>query len=393
MKAYYKRDDVVFIAPLVFLLVIISACAPKESTPPSPSTEAPAAAVVQTPSPAPAASSASETPPAEERQKDDVSSLVTPLAGAPPAPKGFATTAEVYAAVMSGKVAIIDKDAPVPEGVVETKDIEYGNIGGTRPLLLDLYQPATAGSELRPGLIFIHGGAWKSGNRSDYKYYTGLFAKRGYVVATISYRFSSEAKFPAAVEDAKCAVRWMRANASQYHVDPNKIAVIGGSAGGYLALMVGYTSDIPEFEGSGGNAGVSSRVQAVVDLYGPVDLTAPEGKKADVVKAFLGKTYEEDPDLYVKASPITYLTADDPPTLILQGTVDDTVPVTQSDLLARKLKELGIFYLYDRLEGWPHTMDLAKDVNDRCQFYMVEFFNKVFNGAPKSGETTSSSSK
>lgn len=390
MKTHQRRVGVFSAALFAVLLIVVSACAPKETPQPPPSTETPAPSAVQTPSPAPSASPTPESSTEKEAQKDDISALVTPLEGAPSAPKGYATTAEVHAAVMSGKVPIIDRNAPLPEGVIETKDIEYGNIGGTRPLLLDLYQPAEAASELRPALIFIHGGAWKSGNRSDYKYYTGLFAKRGYVVATISYRFSSEAKFPAAVEDAKCAVRWMRAHASDYHVDPDKIAVIGGSAGGYLALMVGYTSDIPEFEGSGGNAGVRSRVQAVVDLYGPVDLTAPEAQKADVVKAFLGKTYEEDPDLYVKASPITYLTPDDPPTLILQGTVDDTVPVTQSDLLAKKLKALGIFYLYDRLEGWPHTMDLAKEVNDRCQYYMVEFFNKVFNRAARPAEAPAS---
>ena len=146
-------------------------------------------------------------------------------------------------------------------------------------------------------------------------------------MATVGYRLSGEAKYPAAVQDTKCAVRWLRANAAANNMDPNRIAVMGGSAGGYLAMMIGYSSDVPELEGDGGNPGVSSRVNVVVDAYGPTDLTAPIAQTAPQVTSFLGKSYADDPDLFRKASPITYLTPDDPPTLIFQGTVDDTVPV------------------------------------------------------------------
>ena len=301
-----------------------------------------------------------------------------PLGNAPPpAPPGFASQDEAQKAALSGKFAFILLTAPVPlpEGVVEKKDIEYGNVGGKRPLLLDLYMPDKL-DKPAPGLIFIHGGGWQGGNRTDYKYYTVRYAKRGYVVASISYRFAPEASFPAAVQDAKCAVRWMRENAATYHVNPDKIAAIGGSAGGYLAMMIGYSSDVPELEGDGGHAGVSSRVQAVVDFYGPTNLDCMEGRTADVVRKFIGKTYEEAPELYKLASPITHLTKDDPPTLIIQGTVDSTVPVAQSDQLAAKLKELGIPYVYEKFEGWPHTMDIAIDVNKRCQWFMNHFFDK-----------------
>ncbi len=371
---------------LLILLFAVNACSGKPAD---------TAAGQQPASPIPATSAGSSPkgsdtlPPPKadvEHTAESEDSLVTPLEGAPPVPEGFASAPEVHAAILAGKVAIIDRNAPVPEGVTEIKDVEYGNIGGTRPLLLDLYLPQGEPKKPRPALVFIHGGGWKSGNRADYRFYTGHFAKLGYVAATISYRLSGEALFPAAIQDAKCAVRWLRVNAEKYAIDPDKIVAIGGSAGGYLSMMLGYATDVPEWEDVGGNEGVSSRVQAVVNLYGPVDLTAEEAKRAGVVKAFLGKTYEEDPDLYVKASPITYLTPDDPPTLILHGTIDETVPIAQADLLARKLKELGVMYLYDRVEGWPHTMDLALDVNTRCRYFIEEFLRRVFGLAP-AGQT------
>jgi len=292
-------------------------------------------------------------------------------------PPGYSSTDEVKNAMLAGKFAFILPAAPVPlpEGIVEKKDVEYGNVGGKRPLLLDLYMPDKL-DKPAPGLIFIHGGGWQGGNRTDYKYYTVRYAKRGYVVASISYRFAPEAPFPAAVQDAKCAVRWMRTNAATYHINPDKIAVIGGSAGGYLAMMIGYASDVPELEGDGGNNGVSSRVQAVVNLYGPFDMECAEARDADVVRKFIGKTYAEAPELYKLASPLAHLTKDDPPTLIFHGTIDDTVPVAQSDRLAAKLKELGIPYVYEKFEGWPHTMDIAIDVNKRCQWFMNRFFDQ-----------------
>ena len=294
----------------------------------------------------------------------------------PPLPPGYKTQDEVVTAALSGKVKVIlpAAPAPLPQGVVETKDVEYGNVGG-RALLLNLYTPEKI-DQPAPGLIFIHGGGWSGGDRTDYTYYTVRYAKRGYVVATISYRMTGEAPFPACVQDAKCAVRWMRANAAKYHVNPDKIAVIGGSAGGHLAMMVGYSSDVPELEGDGGYPGVSSRVQAVVDLYGPGNLFMEGARNVNVVKKFIGKSYDEAPKLYEQASPVTHITKDDPPTLILQGTVDSIVPMSQSDEVAAKLKEAGVPCEYETFEGWPHTMDVAVDVNIRCQWFMNKFFDR-----------------
>jgi len=169
----------------------------------------------------------------------------------------------------------------------------------------------------------------------------------------------------------------MRANARKLNVDPDRIGVIGGSAGGHLAMMIGYSSDAPKLEGTGGHAGVSSRVQAVVNLYGPVDLTTPYASGNSLIIRFLGgKTIEESRTRHELASPISHITRDDPPTLIFHGTIDDMVPIDQADRLAEKLKSTRVPYRYNRLEGWPHAIDLAEVVNQRCQRLMMEFFKK-----------------
>jgi len=300
------------------------------------------------------------------------------ILGAPPPapPTGFEKTQEVLTAAASGKIKVINRAAPTPDGVKVTTEIEYGK-GGDESLKLDLYQPEKTDGPV-PGLIFIHGGAWAGGSKNDYSYYGNVFAAKGYAFSSISYRLVKVARYPAAVEDCKCAVRWMRENAKELNIDPDRIGVAGGSAGGHLSMMVGYSPDVSELEGDGGHAGVSSRVQCVVDLYGPADLTTDFVRNNEyanrVCREFLGKSIDDDLPLYQQASPITYVDADDPPTLILHGTIDDTVPIDQGDLLATKLRATGVPYIYDRLPGWPHAMDISQDVNDRCVWLMERFF-------------------
>lgn len=301
------------------------------------------------------------------------------LGDVPPSPPpGFASRDAVIAGMISGQVKVINLLRVAPQSVEVKKDIEYGNTG-ERPLLLDLYSPKQTDGPV-PGLIFIHGGGWKGGKKEDYRYYGIEFAEKGYVVASIQYRLSGESKYPAAIHDVKAAVRWMRAEASSFGVDPERIGVAGGSAGGHLALLLGYTSDVEEFDGDSGHAGVSSRVQAVVNLYGPTDLTTEfarnQSETGSLLKKFFGGTYDEQPAKYEEASPIRYVTGDDPPTLILHGTIDKVVPINQADLLSKKLKETGVPYIYDRLPGWPHAMDLAQPVNERCVWFMERFFDR-----------------
>jgi acetyl esterase/lipase len=316
---------------------------------------------------------------------------VTAVAEVPPAPPGFASGDEVKKAYASGKLEIIDLAIDVPATVQVEKGIEYGK-GGSNALKLDLYTPKDL-AEPAPAVIFIHGGAWKSGYRQMYHYYCTKLAEQGYVAATISYRLRHEAPFPAAIEDANCAVRWLRANAKELGVDPNRIAVAGGSAGGHLSMLVGYASDKPELEGTGGHANVSSRVQAVVDLYGPTDLTTDFAtSKSDVIHFLQDKTIEEDRELYELASPITHVSKDDPPTLILHGSLDDTVPIAQAERLADALRKNGVDCDFDRVEGWPHTMDLERGVNRHCLAKIVEFLGQHLGKAAKTPDATKASS-
>lgn len=314
--------------------------------------------------------------------------LVRLPAGTPPAPRGFPTLNALKLSFLLSRLEIIDTDGdiPVPAGVIEERDVEYGRAGDA-PLLLDLYRPKTP-QAAAAALIFIHGGGWKGGQRQDYKYYTVRFADQGYVVATISYRFSQQATFPGCVEDARCAVRWMRANAVRLQVDPERIAVVGGSAGGYLALMTGFSSDVAEFDGTGGQGQFSSRVAAVVDLYGPADLTTPFARQAPPVVGLLGKPYADDPELYEWASPIRHLDAGDPPTLVIHGTIDDIVPVEQSDHLVERLRELGVPHYYVRIDGWPHTLDANPRVNEYVRGIMAAFFAEHLGAGGRGGYGT-----
>jgi acetyl esterase/lipase len=297
-------------------------------------------------------------------------------------PRGFPTTNALLLAFARGRIELIDTEAEAANAgpVKEQLNIEYGRVGG-RPLLLDLYSPPDLNRPV-PGVLFIHGGGWEQGDKGDYKIYTTYFASQGYVVGTVGYRLKKEAKYPAAIEDVKCAVRWMRSNAESLQVDPDRIAVIGGSAGGHLAMMIGYSSDVPEMEGAGGWADTSSAVRAVVNIYGPTDLTTDYARNHPTITTYLDQSYADAPGLYEQGSPLFHLDAGDPPTLIIHGTLDLLVPVTQADRLAVRLEELGIPYWYDRIDGWPHTMDLARPVHERVKNVVGAFFNEHLDHKP-----------
>ncbi|MBN1508681.1 MAG: alpha-L-fucosidase [Sedimentisphaerales bacterium] len=243
----------------------------------------------------------------------------------------------------------------LPEGAAAYRDLAYVPNGHARQKL-DLYLPKE-GQNL-PLIINIHGGAFRAGSKEG-----GVplqYLSRGYAVASINYRLSQHAIFPAQIEDCKAAVRWLRAHASEYRLDPNRFVAMGSSAGGHLSAMLGTTGDVREFD-VGENPGVSSRVQAVVDLFGPTDFLQMDAHRlpsgmvhndADSPESQLvGGPIQENKDKVARANPITYVTKDDPPFLICHGDRDPLVPHHQSELLAATLKEAGVPVTFYTVKG------------------------------------------
>ncbi len=248
--------------------------------------------------------------------------------------------------------------------VTVEKNITYGK-GGDTELKLDIARPDGDGPF--PAIVFIHGGGWYQGSRQGYRGQIMEAAKRGYVAATISYRLMKfdEAKketttatpmFPAQIHDAKASIRWLQANAEKYHVDPDRIGVTGGSAGGHLSLLVGLTDDKSNLEGDGGNPDQSSRVQAVVNVFGPTDMAAchQTSSVAWIFRLFMGGTPDETSETYKAASPITYVSNDDPPVLTLHGDRDALVPIAQAITLNEKMKAAGASHTLMIFEGQGH---------------------------------------
>ncbi len=247
----------------------------------------------------------------------------------------------------------------LPPGVKVLKDLEYGKASG-RAMLLDLYLPEK-GNKPMPLLIWIHGGAWLGGSKDDPS--PALrFTADGYAVAHVGYRLSQEAKFPAQIHDCKAAVRWLRANARKYNLDANKFAAWGGSAGGHLVALLGASGGVADLEGSVNDLKESSRVQAVVDWFGPTDFLHIGSAESDLQhnapdspeSKLIGGPLLENKDKAAKASPVSYVSKDAPPFLIMHGDRDRTVPFNQSELLYAALKKAGVDATLVPMKGAGH---------------------------------------
>jgi acetyl esterase/lipase len=301
--------------------------------------------------------------------------LVTKLpAGVPPPPEGYPGEILAFAAGYLFYDLIPIEDGPPVPGVLMREDLQFGT-GEDTPLFLDLYSPEDQ-EEALPGILLFFGGSWKHGRKDQLRVYAQYLAARGYVVAAVQYRLRSAGQWPNSIHDAKCAVRWMRAHQEEYGIDGEHLGVMGNSAGGYLALMVGYTSGQDDFEGRGGWAEQDSAVQAVVDIYGPVDFTEEIRRDHSAIISYMGGKYEEMPERFEKASPLWQLHKTAPPTCVIHGTVDQLVPVTQSDRLVERLAALEIPHDYSRIDGWPHAMDVALPVCAHVQALAGNFFDR-----------------
>jgi acetyl esterase/lipase len=250
----------------------------------------------------------------------------------------------------------IEAPAPQSSGISVIHDIPYAEIPGLT-LYLDLYKP-TAGGRL-PMVVYIHGGSWLSGTRK--KCPVWLISK-GYAVASIEYRLSSQAVFPAQIFDCKGAVRWLRAHAAEYGYDASRMAVMGASAGGHLAVLLGTSGGEEKLEGDvGGNLDQSSRVQAIVDFFGPTDFILRSTGQPDKtenpdgnVYRLLGHAVRADEERAKLASGAWHVTADAPPLIIVHGTQDDKVLLNQSQRLCEAYQEFGLENSLHLVEGAGH---------------------------------------
>src|SRR4029079_9236683 len=209
---------------------------------------------------------------------------------------------------------------------------------------MDIVRPANPPAAALPAVLRIHGGGFRAGNRQSYLPMAIKLAERGYVPATMSYRLSPRHQFPAAVEDAKAAVRFLRANAAKYGIDPDHIGAMGGSAGGTLVLFLAVTPNVAEFEGTGPNREFSSRVQCVVNYYGPTDFTQSYAKSVDaaeVLPLFLGGDLAHSRPAHMRASPLNWVTPQAAPTLSIHGTDDTYVAYEQSLWITERLIAAG----------------------------------------------------
>jgi acetyl esterase/lipase len=288
----------------------------------------------------------------------------------------------------------------VPDGVRVERDIPYA--GTTNPRqTLDLYLPRSpVHSRPLPVVVNIHGGAFLMGDKSmGVHELLGFVAEGDYAVASINYRLSREATWPAQVHDCKAAIRWVRANAARYHIDPDRIGVIGASAGGHLAAMLGASGGVKDLEGDlGPHVGTGSTVRCVVDQFGPSDLLAMGGSHDEPrspESLLIGGPLQEHPDRARSASPIAYISKDDPPFLILHGTLDPAVPFSQSERLAKALKAAGVECHFIPVQGAGHGGFRSPEVPGRIRQFLEKHLRDrpvgtisdktIDNRAPRNG--------
>jgi len=269
------------------------------------------------------------------------------------------------------------------EKVIVERDIVYGD-AGNRPLKLDVIRPRQPAESPLPVIAYVHGGGWYGGNKERETVRLSPLAAGGhYFCVSIEYRLTGEASWPAQIHDCKAAIRWLKAHAEKYDLDPNRIAAWGSSAGGHLVSLLGTTGDLAELEGACGSPGRSTRVACVVDFSGPSDLTAmltspdvTEHIKGRVTH-LIGGPLEARRNAAVAGSPMTYVSADDAPILVVQATKDPLVPLEQGERFHQALKKAGVDSTLIVIRGTDHGSSIR---NPEVLRRTTAFFDRHLRG-------------
>ena len=253
------------------------------------------------------------------------------------------------------------------QDVTIERDVVY-NQDPSRPLTLHLLRPRAPSAGPLPVIVYFFGGAFRHGSKESGIEVLLPFARRGYLCASVEYRLSGEVLFPTPIQDCKCAIRYLRAQSTALGCDPERIGACGQSSGGYMAIMLGVSEGVADFEGAGGWSGWSSRVQAVCDWYGPTDFlqmdragSSMNHDSADSPESqFIGGPIQDHQERTAQANPITYVTPERkiPPFLIVHGDQDPLVPFNQSELLAAAFDWVGADYRFHRVVGGGHGGEL-----------------------------------
>jgi acetyl esterase/lipase len=280
--------------------------------------------------------------------------------------------------------AVVAASAPheraddAPADVAFERDIVYGQ-AGDETLKLNLALPAGATGRL-PAIVVIHGGAWRAGSRSQLDDLTWTLARAGFVAATVSYRFCPTHHFPAQVHDVQRAVRFLRANAERYHVDPDHIGAVGFSAGAHLAMLLGTLDPADGLDEAADLARFSAKVQAVVSFFGPTDLELPATDETrPLLEDFIGGPLDSQRASYHAASPVTYVNAGDAPMLLFQGTDDPLVPSVHATRMADVLQQAGVAGRVELIVGAGHG-DWTAGEFARTSAAMLAFFQERLGG-------------
>lgn len=265
--------------------------------------------------------------------------------------------------------------------VNEVYNIVYANTG-TRNLQLDIFYPKAKTTKPRPAVLIIHGGGWRSGDRSQHIPLAQKLAEKGFVAVTVEYRLSTEALYPAAVYDVKAAVRWVRTNAKKYNIDSRKIAALGYSAGGQLAALLGTTNELPQFEGNGEKTSFSSKINAIVDLDGTLAFIHPESGEGDDSKSISAATYwfgytkTQKPELWHEAGALHHVDKNTPPILFINSSVSRMH--AGRDDMRKKMSALGIYSEVQSFPDAPHTFVLFNPWFDPMVNHITVFLRKMF---------------